>query len=67
MIEDMMFLLSSNMDIYLLDTLFKVPSSVLDKIDHKDMEKSHLEVFEDQLFTILPLLVGQHFQIYSLR
>ena len=66
MIEDMMFLLPSNMDIYLLDTLFKVPSSVLDKIDCKDMEKSHLEVFEHQLSTILHLL-GQHLQIYSLR
>ena len=46
MIEDMMFLLPSIMDIYLLDTLFKVPSSVLDKIDRKDMEKSHLKVFD---------------------
>ena len=45
LIEDMMFLLPSNLDIYLLGTVFKVPSSVLDKIDRKDMEKSCLEFF----------------------
>ena len=47
----MMFLLPSNMDIYLLGTLFNVPSSVLDKIDLKDMEKGRLELFEHLLST----------------
>ena len=51
MIEDMMFLLPSNLDIYLLGTLFKVPLSVLDKIDVKDMEKSRLEFFKHLLST----------------
>ena len=50
-IEDIMFLLPSNLDIYLLGTLLKVPSSVLDKIDRKDMEKSRLEFFEHLLST----------------
>ena len=51
MIEDMMFLLPSNLDIYLLGTLFNVPSSILDKIDRKDMEKSRLELFVHLLST----------------
>ena len=50
-IEDIMFLLPSNLDIYLLGTLLKVSSSVLDKIDSKDMEKSRLEFFEHLLST----------------
>ena len=51
MIEDIMFLLPSNLDIYLLGILFKVPSSMLDKIDVKDMEKSRLEFFKHLLST----------------
>ena len=51
MIEDMLFLLPCNLDIYLLGTLFNVPSSVLDKIDRKDMEKSRLEFFVHLLST----------------
>ena len=51
MIEDMMFLLPSNLDIDLLGIHFNVPSSVLDKIDRKDMEKSRLEFFEHLLST----------------
>ena len=47
----MMFLLPSNLDIDLLGTHFNVPSSVLDKIDRKDMEKSRLEFFEHLLST----------------
>ena len=50
-IEDIMFLLPSNLDIYLLGTLLKVPSSVLDKIDRKDMEKSRREFFVHLLST----------------
>ena len=51
MIEDMMFLLPSNLDIDLLGTLFKVPSSILDKIDCEDMEKSRREFFVHLLST----------------
>ena len=51
MIEDMMFILPCNLDIYLLGTLFNVSSSVLDKIDLKDMEKGRLELFEHLLST----------------
>ena len=47
----MMFLLPSNLDIYLLGTLFNVPSSILDKIDCKDMEKSRREFFVHLLST----------------
>ena len=47
----MMFLIPSCLDIDLLGVHFKVPSSVLDKIDRKDMEKSHLEFFEHLLST----------------
>ena len=46
-----MFLLPSNLDIYLLGTLFNVPSSILDKIDCKDMEKSRREFFVHLLST----------------
>ena len=46
-----MFLLPSNLDFYLLGTLFNVPSSVLDEFDHRDMEKSRLEFFEHLLST----------------
>ena len=60
MIEDMMFLLPSNLDIYLLGFLFKVPSSVLDKIDVKDMEKSRLEFFK-HLLSINPQLTWTTF------
>ena len=49
MIQDMMFLLPSNLDIYLLGYLFNVLSSVLDRIDRKDMEKSRLDLFEHLL------------------
>ena len=51
MIEDMMFLLPSNLNIDLLGTQFNVPSSVLDKIDQRDMESSRLELFEHLLST----------------
>ena len=47
----MMFLIPSCLDIDLLGVHFNVPSSVLDKIDRKDMEKSHLEFFEHLLST----------------
>ena len=47
----MMFLIPSCLDIDLLGVHFKVPSSVLDKIDRKNMEKSHLEFFEHLLST----------------
>ena len=47
----MMFLMPSCLDIDLLGTLFNVPSSVLDKIDRKDMEKSRLEFFEHLVST----------------
>ena len=47
----MMFLIPSNLDIDLLGTHFNVPSSVLDKIDRKNMEKSRLEFFEHLLST----------------
>ena len=50
-IQDMMFLLPSCLDIDLLGAHFKVSSSVLDKIDRKDMEKSRLEFFEHLLST----------------
>ena len=51
MIQDMMFLIPSCLDIDLLGVRFNVPSSVLDKIDRKDIEKSHLEFFEHLLST----------------
>ena len=47
----MMFLLPSCLDIDLLGPHFIIPSSVLDKIDYKDMEKSRLEFFEHLLST----------------
>ena len=47
----MMFLLPSCLDIDLLGAHFNVPSSVLDKIDRKDMEKSRLEFFEHLVST----------------
>ena len=50
-IQDLMFLIPSRLDIDLLGTHFNVPSSVLDKIDRKDMEKSRLEFFEHLLST----------------
>ena len=51
MIQDMMFLIPSCLDMNLLGVHFNVPSSVLDKIDRKDIEKSHLEFFEHLLST----------------
>ena len=55
-----MFLLPSNLDIYLLGTLLKVPSSILDKIDCKDMEKSRREFFVHLIYTN-PLLTWTTF------